>query len=295
VTAPASETDRTTALAALALGAVILGFAPALVRLSETQGAGPQAAAFWRFALSLPVLSLLAFCERRGRSAPTRSAMQPLALAAILFGLDLSFWHAAIVRTTMANATLLANLTPVIVAAAGWILFRERPTLRWMAGAATALAGAALLAGASVSAAPQRLAGDGLATLAAVWYALYMIAIQRAREHVGPFQASLAVTSGAMCVALAAVAVSGERLFGATPQGWMWLLLLGVVVHVGGQGAVVFALGRLPVTVSSVIILIQPIAAAIIGFVLFGEAFGPLDWVGAALVLCGIWLAHKAR
>lgn len=288
-----SAAERNVALVVLAAGAVILAFAPVLVRLAEAEGMGPQATAFWRFAFSLPVLIALAHHETRGGLAPARSAVAPLGLAALFFGLDLAFWHAGIVRTTVANATLLANLTPVIVAVLAWLMFRERPTRRWLAGAVVALAGAALLAGASFSAAPERVTGDMLATMTAVWYALYMLAIQRARNHTGPFQASLWVSLGAILVSFAAVVATGESLTTASPLAWVWLALLGLVVHVGGQGAVVYALGRLPATDSAIVILVQPVAAAVLGFAIFGEAFGLLDWLGAGLVLCGIWLAQR--
>ena len=74
---------------------------------------GPAAAGFWRFALALPLLAILASREPGGVATPPKWAL----LAGLFFALDLSFWHYGIVMTSVANATVLCNLTPVVVAA----------------------------------------------------------------------------------------------------------------------------------------------------------------------------------
>src|SRR5690606_20680996 len=101
--------DRALALLVLVGAAVVLGLAPILVRLTET---GPAAAGFWRFAFAAPLLALLA--ARPGGEGPGRPSRWAL-LAALFFVTDLGFWHYSIVMTSVANATVLCNLTPVVV------------------------------------------------------------------------------------------------------------------------------------------------------------------------------------
>ena len=114
--------SRAAAMAALVFGAVAIGFAPIFVRLTET---GPVAAGFWRLALALPLLAPFAFgAPDGGRAGPPDRA---ILLAGVFFACDLAFWHYSIVLTSVANATVLANLTPIVVTVAGWWLFRERP------------------------------------------------------------------------------------------------------------------------------------------------------------------------
>ena len=108
------------ALIALLTGAAAIAFAPIFVRWSEV---GPSATAFWRIALALPVLALWMSAERRSsaaaattRAAPaalTASDRRRLLLAGLFFAGDLAVWHWSIRFTSVANATLLANFTPV--------------------------------------------------------------------------------------------------------------------------------------------------------------------------------------
>ena len=114
-------TSRAAALIVLILAALVLGFAPILVRLTD---AGPAASGFWRFAFALPWLLLMT--ARSGGEGIGRPSNW-MVLAGGMLVLDLSFWHYSIALTSVANATTLTNLTPVVVTLVGWWLFRERP------------------------------------------------------------------------------------------------------------------------------------------------------------------------
>lgn len=284
--------DRTTrAMLALVGGAVAIGFAPVFVRWSEV---GPNATAFWRLLLAIPALWLLA-----GRPAPRDVAgAQPglLALAGLCFALDLCFWHAAIGLTTVANATLLANLTPVVVVAWYWVVRRQRPTGRFLAGALVALAGAAGLAsGSSRGPAPGGPAGVGdlLGVLTAFAYAGYLLAVEQARGRATGFAVMLASTVVATLVTGAVTVATGEAWLPASGLGWLVLAGLALLVHVVGQGGIVWAVGRLPAPLSSVVILIQPVVAAGLGWLWLGEALGPASLASGALVLAGVLIARR--
>jgi drug/metabolite transporter (DMT)-like permease len=43
-----------------------------------------------------------------------------------------------------------------------------------------------------------------------------------------------------------------------------------------------------------VVVLVQPVVAAILGWVLFGEIFGPGQILGGAIALVGVILAQRA-
>ena len=77
-------------------------------------------------------------------------------------------------------------------------------------------------------------------------------------------------------------------------QGWLVLVALAVVTQILGQGLIAYAFAHLPASLSSVSLLIQPVVAALAAWVLFGEAVGPMQFLGGAVVLAGIWIAKKA-
>ena len=100
------------AFPAMITGSACLAFGPWLVRLADV---GPLASAFWRQALAVPFLLALAFVVRAPGGKPAGFAGTTLgivgltALAGFAFAADLSVWHLGIMRTTLANSTLLAN------------------------------------------------------------------------------------------------------------------------------------------------------------------------------------------
>ena len=73
------------------------------------------------------------------------------------------------------------------------------------------------------------------------------------------------------------------------------LLGLALVSHAGGQGLLAVALGRLPAGFSSLVIFLEAVAAAILAWILLGEALGPLQVLGGRLILAGIAVARPRR
>jgi drug/metabolite transporter (DMT)-like permease len=73
------------------------------------------------------------------------------------------------------------------------------------------------------------------------------------------------------------------------------LIGLGVVVHVCGQGLIAHGVGELPIALSTVLLWVQPIGAAILSWILFGEAIAPLGMLGGALLLAGVFIVQTGR
>ncbi|CAN5196807.1 DMT family transporter [soil metagenome] len=298
---PLQTADRR-ALAVLVMGACIIGCGPVMIRLAA---AGPSAIGLWRLAFALPLLLVLAQVERR--RAPDGAARGPLLkapgaawLAGAVFAADLAFWHYGIRYTSVANATVLSNLTPVIVAVAAWLLFGERPTLRLAGGLTLAVAGAVVMAVARRGPLPEGanpLLGDILSASTALWYSGYFLAVRRARETMGAAKVMLVSSVCAIPLLLVAVVVLREPLLPATLIGWAACMGLGLM-HVSGQGSIAWALGRLPTALAAVVVLVQPVVAAALGWAVFGEAVNPVQGLGALLALGGVVLAQttsKAR
>jgi len=63
-------------------------------------------------------------------------------------------------------------------------------------------------------------------------------------------------------------------------------------VHVAGQGSIAWALGRLPTATTALVVLVQPVVAACLGWILFAEAIGSWQVLGGALTLSGVALAQ---
>ena len=287
------EKTPSLALTALFAGACAIGTSAVLVRLSDV---GPVSSAFWRVALAVPVLWLWARATdgAGGRDAPAGSG-RLLLLAGFFFAGDLAFWHWSIVLTSVANATLLANCAPIFVVLAAWLIYRRRPRFQFVVGLATALAGTALLLRGDFQHSGMQLVGDALGIVTAVFYAGYQLTVTRARRHVST--ARIMFVSGVVTAALLLpiALASGERFVPATPAGWLPLVGLALISQVGGQSLIAYAMAHLPATFSSVGLLLQPVVAGALAWVVLGEALTALAIAGGVLVLIGIRIAHGAQ
>lgn len=283
------------ALNALFLGALGIAFAPIFVRLSPV---GPSATAFWRVAISLPVFYLWMRLEGKGTHKP-RQPTSPrdvlrLAAAGVFFAGDLGVWHWSIRYTSVANATLLANFAPIFVALGGWLFLRQRVSLQFVLGMAVALAGTAFLVGQSANISAQHLWGDLLGVVTAVFYAGYILAVKELRREysTATIMTWTAAISGVVLLPVAWL-MEGQ-VVSTSALGWLLLVGLALVSQFGGQTLIAFALAKLPAAFSSVGLLVQPVAAAVFAWLLLGERMQPVDMLGGALALAGIFIARRA-
>jgi drug/metabolite transporter (DMT)-like permease len=292
----AADARQRVALAALLAGAVAIAFAPIFVRLSEL---GPSATAFWRVAFAAPALMLWLTLEQRrlgpaARRPATARDWWLLALAGFTFAGDLAVWHWSIRLTSVANSTLFANFAPIFVTPAAFLLFGERIRPAFVLGGLLAIAGAVLLMGNSVSLSLDDILGDALGIVTAAFYAAYMLVVSRLRLvfSTATIMAWSAVVTAVLLVPVAVL--SGESLAATSLYGWTILLGLALVSHAGGQSLIAYAFAYLPASFSSVALLLQPAVAAVLAWLLFSEALGPLQALGGVVILAGLVIARRA-
>jgi len=103
------------------------------------------------------------------------------------------------------------------------------------------------------------------------------------------------VWSGAITaiILLPVALLSGEQLLPATANGWLTLFGVALISQAAGQTLIAYALAHLPAAFSSLTLLVQPIVAMLLAWVLLGEAMDAQQFFGAALVLSAILLARR--
>lgn len=274
----------------LALGALSLGFSAIFVRWAAAPGA---VTGFYRLAIALVLLAPIFARDASGRPRPTRRALGLALLAGLLFAGDLAAWNTAVLMTTAANATLLANTAPLWVGLGSWLLLRRRLGGGFWMGLLLALAGTALISGADFLLHPTRVGrGDLLALLAGLFYGGFYLATELARRELSSLQSFwLAGLSSAGALLLLALLL-GDPLSGYPQQTWLNFLALGVLTQGLGYLAINFALGRLPASLVSPTLLVQPVLTALLAIPLLGEGLAGYQMLGGAAILAGIWLVH---
>jgi drug/metabolite transporter (DMT)-like permease len=281
-------TDRAHRFAfpAVLVGSTALAFGPWLVRLS---GVGPVAAGFWRLALALPFLFVIALMTGQPVHWPGRKLALLVAAAAFFFAADLAAWHVSIHLTKLGNATLFGNISSFAFAAWGLWLARRWPSP--MQGVALGLAafGAALLMGSSAEVSARNFRGDLLALFAGLLYTGYLIAVQRGRGSLKPMPLLFLSSAIGAAMLLPLSLAFGEQII---PSNWTFVLLLALGSQVIGQGLLVYGIGHVPPLVVGLALLSQPAISAFVGWTVYGETLSPLDWIGAAAIATALVLVR---
>jgi drug/metabolite transporter (DMT)-like permease len=273
-------------LLALLLANLALAIGPWFVREAQV---GPAASGFWRMALALPILFAMSRVMREP-ALPGKRALAWLLVPGLFFAADIASWHAGILMTKLANATLLGNTASLLFPVYGFLIARAWPSRVQGIALGLALAGGGMLMGRSYDLSPRHFTGDLLSLAAGIFYTFYLVFMGRARESM-PQWSVLAWSTLASAVPLLGLSLMlGERII---PGAWWPLVALAVCSQVIGQGLLVLSLGRLSPLVIGLAFLIQPFIAALLGWVAYGERLALADWAGGAMVALALVLVRQ--
>ena len=278
---------------AAVLGALAIAFSGIFYVWS---GVSPATGVFWRCIYGLPILLLVARWEWRTIGPMSRRSIGLSIVAGVCFAVDLLTFHYAIDLMGAGLGTVMGNLQVVIVAIAAWLVFGERPRPEVIVAIPVMLLGVVLMSGVVGEGAYGVDPGLGVLVglVTAASYAGYLLVIRRAspdRRPAGPVTIATAVT--ALAAGIFGWVVGDLDLVPTVPSA-AYLLALGVLSQSVGYLVIQSSLPRLPAVITSVLLLVQPVATVALGALLLGEALSPAQLGGVALVLAGIALATGA-
>ena len=216
-------------------------------------------------------------------------------LCGAFFAGDLAALHAAVNLTTAANAILFLNAQPIYVSIGAWLLFGERMGVRFAGAAALAMIGVVVLAWTSVDLGPGHALGDALGVVAGMCYAGCILTASRLRTEYSSLAINVATCLVGAPLLLAGALASGQPIAPPTVNDWFPVIGLGVLAHACGQGLIVWGLAHLPAAFASLSLLVAPVSAAALAWLVLAEPLGPLRIAGMALVLAGVQLAWRVH
>jgi drug/metabolite transporter (DMT)-like permease len=251
--------------------------------------------AFYRLAIAALVLLPWYLATNARRARPSAAARKAAILTGVVFAADLAFFNTAIMMTNAANATLLGVNAPIFVAIGGWMLYGERPSRRFWAGFGLAVAGMIYIVGTDVVLHPTFGLGDLFALAGAAFYGAYILYVQRARTGMDTLTFSTwCVCSGAASLLVVCLAAH-QTLWGMSASQWAALFGLALATQLVGHLLVAYALGHLPATVSSIVLLLQAPLTALFAWPALGERIRVGQAIGGAIVLAGIGVVNLNR
>ena len=276
----------------LAVGVVSIAWSAIFVRWTHMPGV---ASAFYRMFIASVVLWCVLVFSKVTLTGVDRSTIGVAILSGVFFAGDIGLFNTAVLHTSAGSATFLANNAPLLVGLLSWAITRRLPSRRFWTALAIALVGAWLIVAADARHAGREWSADLMAVMASVCFALYLLTTERLRKDFDTrILVTLSATSSAVVLLLVSV-LAHISLAVPDTHSFAALLGLGLICQVTGYFCLTYALGHLPATVTSVVLLAVAPLTALFAFGLFHERMTILQGVGGVLVILGVWIVSRAH
>lgn len=280
----------------LAAGMAMFAFAPILVRAAGDTD--PFAfAAIRTVVAALILLPFWLIRKNRTESFFGRKDNLIALLAGAILGCHFIFWILAVQNTSIASASILVTIHPVILIILEAGLFkRVFPPAVWV-GVFGAFSGSILLGYSDAQAGglfEHALLGDMYALAAALLFALYFLISQRLRQKSNWINYVIRVygATGATCLVVALIYGSDFRL---EPVVWLAAIGLAIGPQIIGHGSMNYSVKYVAPTMLSTLILSEPVFATILAGLIFAEFPPILTYVAMFVILTGILLAWSTK
>jgi drug/metabolite transporter (DMT)-like permease len=273
------------------LGAITIAFSSILVRLSD---ATPSTAAIFRCFYAVPALGLLAWFEDRRHGRRSWRDRRWGVLAGAFLAPDLIMWNHSIDDVGAGLATVLANIQVVVIPLVAWALLAERPSRRVLSALPISLIGVLLISGVIEHGAYGKAPGRGtvFGIAAGLTYVGYLLFLRRGGSDLGRTAGTLfdaTITAGVISL-VAGVIIGDAHLKPVWPSAG-WLLLLALTSQVLGWMLIANSLPRLPASMTSVLLSIQPVCSVALAALIFGESPSVIQLAGVVIVLAALLVA----
>jgi drug/metabolite transporter (DMT)-like permease len=208
----------------------------------------------------------------------------------VFLGLDVALFFTAVKETTVANATIIGALQPVIVMLLAPFT-GERVARRAQAWAGVGVVGTALVIF-GASGLPQWSGrGDALAFLTLGAWTSYFFATKRARGKLTTIEYTTSTALISALVATPIAVASGTNMAWPSWQSWFYLAIMAVVAGLGGHFLMSYAVPHLPLWLSSTMTLSIPVISTAAAALWLGESLAGVQAVGMAIVLVALGFA----
>jgi len=204
----------------------------------------------------------------------------------VLFGANIAFFFGALKSTSVADVLIVAALQPALTMIVAGRLFGERVTPGDWLWTGVSIAGVVVVVVGSSGSPSWSLRGDLFAVGALLCWTVYWILSKRVRETLPAFEYMAAVTFGAALV-VTPVALGSGQVTGVRWRDWLWLVLF-VAGAQGGHTILAWSHEQVDVSISSLVILIEPVVSSVVAFFVLGETLPAIAIAGGAVAVGAI-------
>lgn len=241
---------------------------------------------FYRMLLGLPVMIAMAYLNGGGLS---KDILRRTSLPGVLFALSFITGFASIKLTSIANATLVTTLQPVLVLFVARKMFGERLTLQKILYSSTAMVGVLIVVMAAASSSGAHLSGDILAVInVVIWTAYFVLAKVRRVDGMHSWSFLAGVFTWAAVIVLPFGLVTSNDLGAMTSKDWWCVIGMTLGPGVIGHGLMTWSQSHVEVSLASLLGLLSPVISAVLAWFILDQHLTTLQLVGGAVVLVSV-------
>lgn len=269
--------------AAICVAICAYSMAPIFVREITASG---QTIALYRLWIGLPIMWAITFVSR---SRITLALLRRTLVAGALLSVEIQLGFTSFRDTTVANATLIGSLTPVLLFGVAGRMLGESITRRKVLWGALALAGILVFVLGGANSGRHSWFGDLMAVGEVFAWTGYFIATKKLRnEGVPAISMYTSVVTTALIFLTPVVLLTSKDIGAIGGDDWWWLVAMAFVLGVLGHTIFNWAHGHVEATVSSILSLASNVISVVLAWRIFGESLQPIQLVGGAVVLVAV-------
>ena len=241
---------------------------------------------FYRVLLWPPLLYLIA---RRGGRKINKKLFRSVWLPGVLFGVSTIFSFTAIIETSVANATIIGNISTAMVLLAAPRFLNEKIS-RWQVLLAfTSFAGVvAIVVGAGNTGGSSRF-GDFLALINALTWTFYFISSKRRRvDGVDTWQFLYGVSVIQVLVVVPYSLFTSDDILQISLRDFGFLIAMTLFSGTIGHSFMLWAQKYVDASVSSLILLLGPVISSIGAWLVYSQNISVMQVIGGAVVLASL-------
>ena len=304
ISKPPLANDETPALAdnftltVLIFGQLAVGSASIMAKYGLQTGHSPLSLSAWRLTIASVIIFIFnTLSPQRQLAVPVLwETKRKLICSGICLGIHFYSWFASLNYIQVGRSTLLVSTAPVWTGLYVFAIQRRNLAKSFWVGLSVALAGVWMLTfdtGSEIAPFRSVLVGDILAILGAVAIAAYLINIEsiqvelNTRYIVGWTYSSAAV----FLMTLNVFEIPSTGMFPITLKSWIPILALALVPQLFGHTSLNWCFKRLGSVTVAASSLLEPVIAAGLAFLLFGEILTTIQLLGSVVLLVGVALS----
>jgi drug/metabolite transporter (DMT)-like permease len=277
---------------ALGVGTLSLSLAGMFIRWADAPGV---VTGFYRLLFSTIILLPFFLSKSIPNIRLTGASILPPLVAGLFMAVNFSLWNTSLSFTSVANASMLGNISPLWVSFAAWWLFHERLRRKFWSGLSFIILGTILIMGINLVLHPRLGWGDLMAFSASILYAAYILITRFGRQNLDSLSYVWLTGASAAFWIWIIITVFRQPLLGYSAQTWLVFISATIVVQILGYLCLSFALGKLPASIVSPTLNLQPVITMVLAIPLLREIPTLIQVGGGLLILFGVYLINQSN